>query len=105
MSEQVMIVGFVIFMVVWLTFFAIIMTFLEVRKTKKYRRELGDLYVAAKIKKIAKGDDLDLELEKVSFLDWSKKTKVREGIVNYDDVVEDEMKEQVVESLVKKPKK
>ncbi len=77
----------------------------SVRKTKTYRRELGDLYVAAKVKKIAKGEDLDLELEKVSFLDWNKKNKLKEGIQNYDDVVEEEMKEQVVDSLVTKPKK
>jgi len=101
-----MILGFLIFVTVWLTFFGIILTVLQVRKTKQYRRELGDLYVAAKIKKIAKGDDLDLEVEKACFLDWNKKTRVRENIVeNYDDVVEEEMKEQVVDSLTTKSKK
>ena len=105
MSEQAVLVGFVIFMVIWMTFLALIMTFIEVRKTKKYRRELGDLYVAAKIKKIAKGETIDLDEEKVSFLDWSKKNKVKDVYQNYDDVVEEEMKEQVVDSLTTKTKK
>ncbi len=105
MSEQTIIIGFVVFMVVWLTFFAFIMTAIEVRRTKKYRRELGDLYVAAKIKKIAKGETIDLDDEKVSFLDWSKKNRVKDVYQNYDDVVEEEMKEQVVDSLTTKPKK
>ena len=105
MSEQAVLVGFVIFMVIWMTFLALIMTFIEVRKTKKYRRELGDLYVAAKIKKIAKGEDLDLEVEKELFVTWNKKNKVRDVNQNYDDIVEDEMMENVTEVVNPKPKK
>jgi len=105
MEEALVIVPMVIFLVIWLTLFAVVMTVFEVRRTKKYRRELGDLYVAAKIRKIAKGESIELNEEKLSFLDWNKKNKVRESYQNYDDVVEEEMKEQVVDSLVTKPKK
>ncbi len=105
MSEQAVLIGFVIFMIIWMTFLALIMTFIEVRKTKKYRRELGDLYVAAKIKKIAKGEDLDLEVEKELFVTWNKKNKVRDVNQNYDDIVEDEMMENVTEVVNPKPKK
>ncbi len=105
MSEQAMIVGFAIFLVIWLTLLVVVMTALEVRRTKKYRRELGDLYVSSKIRKIASNEDLDLEVEKASFLDWDKKNKVKDVYQNYDDVVEEEMKEKVVEALETKPTK
>ncbi len=104
MSEQVM-VGFVVFLIVWMTLVIVLASALEIRKTKKYRRELGDLYVSSKIRKIASNEDLDLEVEKASFLDWDKKNKVKDVYQNYDDVVEEEMKEKVVEALETKPTK
>ncbi len=104
MYEQYFI-GMLVFVIVWLSFIAVICHALEVRKTKKYRRELGDLYVAAKIKKIAKGENLDLEAEKELFMVWNKKNRVRDVNKNYDDVVEDEMMEKVAEAVDSKPKK
>ena len=104
MYEQFL-VGMIIFVIVWLSFIAMILHAFEVRKTKRYRRELGDLYVAAKIKDIAKGEDLDLEAEKELFIAWNKKNKVRDKEQNYDDVVEDEMMEKVAEVVNPKAKK
>ena len=95
----------VIFLVVWMTIVLLTLAIFEVRKTKKYRRELGDLYVAAKIKDIAKGDGLDLEIEKELFVTWNKKNKVRNIDQNYDDIVEDEMMEKVTEAVNPKTKK
>lgn len=73
----------------------------EVRKTKKYRREIGDLYVVGKIKQIATKDGVDLIKEKLDFLDWNKKNKVKDSVGNrnFDDVVEEEMKEKVSEGF------
>jgi len=76
-----------------------------ISRFKKYRRELGDLYVAAKIKQIANEDSLDLEEEKEHFMEWWKKNKVKDRDKNYDDVVEDEMMEQVSEKINTKSKK
>ena len=98
-------VGMIVFVVVWLSVIAVVCHALEVRKTKKYRRELGDLYVAAKIKDIAKGEDLDLEAEKELFVAWNKKNRVRNIDQNYDDVVEDELMENVAEAVNPKTKK
>ena len=102
--EDVVMISMVVFLVVWVSLVVLVAAVLEVRKTKKYRRELGDLYVAAKIRKIADNETIDLNKEKLSFLDWDKKRKLSERIQNYDDVVEEEMKEKVADSLMDKPK-
>ncbi len=102
--EEVVIISMVVFLVVWISLIALIAAALEVRKTKKYRRELGDLYVAAKIRKIADSESIDLDKEKLSFYEWNKKRNLSEKIQNYDDVVEEEMKEKVADSLIDKPK-
>ncbi len=97
--------GFFVFAIVWLSFIATILWIASVRKTKQYGRELGDLYVAAKIKKIAKEDDLDLEVEKELFIEWDKKRRTKSINQNYDDVVEDEMKDKVSEAINTKSNK
>ena len=102
--EDIAMISMVVFLVVWISLIALVASALEVRKTKKYRRELGDLYVAAKIRKIADNETIDLDSEKLSFYEWNKKRKLSERIQNYDDVVEEEMKEKVADSLIDKPK-
>ena len=75
------------------------------RRTKKYRRELADMYVAAKIRQIASKEDIDLGLEHQSYKIWVKKKSMEEGYYGFDDVVEEELKEKLLEEEVKeKPK-
>ncbi len=104
MYEDLALISIVVFLVIWTSLVALIASALEVRKTKKYRRELGDLYVAAKIRKIADNESLDLNKEKLSFLEWDKKRKLSERIQKYDDVVEEELKEKVADNFKEKPK-
>ena len=46
------VIGFVIILIV-------ILGLVQIRKTKQYRRELGDLYVAGKIRKIASNESIN----------------------------------------------
>ncbi|MFA5395274.1 MAG: hypothetical protein WC346_04570 [Methanogenium sp.] len=89
------VIGFAIFLIVWFT----IDSWLTTRKTKKYRQEIGDMYVTAKIRDIANRESLDLNVEYETFKKWCKKKKRDSEISNYDDVVEDELKEQVEDKL------
>ena len=102
--------GFLSMALFVLLILVVIMVFFSVRKTKQYRREVGDLYVAGKIRRIAKGDGIDLEEEKSAFMDWNKRRKIDENIdnYNYDDSVELELQDKITESidnLKSKPKK
>ena len=70
-------------------------TLTETRKSQKYRKTLMDMYVAAKIKFLAKEDGLDIVEEFESFKKWTKKQDIRYG--DLDNVIENEIKEQVAE--------
>ncbi len=64
-------------------------------KSKQYRESLSDMYVAGKIKQIAKKDGLDLNAE---FLDFAKVMKDKR--INYeslDATVERELQEKLTE--------
>ena len=78
----------------------VVATVLTMRKSKQYRKEIMDMYVAAKTKSIAKGEGLDLAEEYESFKKWLKKQRIN---CNYDldDTIEAELKERVSET---KPK-
>ncbi len=92
----------------FLVILVIVIAIFHVRKTKQYRREVSDLYVAGKIRQIAEKDGVDLAEEKLAFLDWSKREKLSQKDYNYDDSVEEEMKGKIEEdigNLKKNPKK
>ncbi len=83
---------------------------LDKRKSQIYRKTLMDMYVAAKIKFLAKEDGLSIEDEFESFKMWKKKQNLNEK--DLDNVIEGELKERVAEEKLKvkkvtenKPKK
>jgi len=69
------------------------------RKTKEYREDLTNLYVAGKIKKIAKTEDIDLDNELKSFRKFEK--TMNTSYKELDDVLENEMKEKIREDFEK----
>jgi hypothetical protein len=71
-------------------------------KSKKYRKMLTDLYVAAKIKFLAKEDNLDLVEEYESFKKWLKKERIENK--DLDQTIEEELKERVQEGNQKQKK-
>ena len=86
----------------FLLIFVLINAILSKRKTYKYRKALTDMYVAAKIRKLAQEDNLDLASEYESFKKWEKKRKLENENYQLDDVVEEELKERVSDSEKKK---
>jgi len=72
----------------------------RIRKSKKYRKEIMDMYVASKTKKIAKGESLDLAEEYECFKKWLKKQRLTSNW-DLDDVIEEELKEKVSETKTK----
>jgi len=80
----------------------LILTVVQKRRSLKYRKEIMDFYVAAKTRTLAKADNLDLDKEELSFKSWLKKEKSREKEHDLDDTIEEELKERVSETIVKK---
>lgn len=74
----------------------------SMRKSKQYRKQVMDFYVAAKTRVLAKADGLDLTAEEITFKSWAKKERSREREHDLDDTIEEELKERVSESVVKK---
>ena len=72
------------------------------RKTKRYRQVLADLYVAAKIRFLAKEDGLNIEEEYESFKKWNKKQRIE--YEDLDKTVEVELQERVAEPAKKEKK-
>jgi len=81
----------------------VIVVLLYPTKSKQYRRVLADLFVAGKIKKFAKEDDINLIEEEVNFNRWNKKERLRD--FSLDNVVEVDLNERITESQIKEPKK
>ena len=75
---------------------------LQRRKSQSYRKEITDLYVAAKTRTIAKADSLDLEKEAETFKAWAKKARSREREYDLDNTIEEELKERIEEKKSKK---
>jgi len=73
-----------------------------IRKSKQYRKEIIDMYVASKTKQLAKDEGLDLVLEYESFKKWLKKKKLECTHAELDEVIEAELMEKVQEPKAKK---
>jgi len=71
-------------------------------KSRTYRKFLVDMYVAAKVKHLAKKDNLDLAVEAIDFKLWRKKEKLTETNMGLDNSVEEELKEKLAEGVTKK---
>ena len=65
------------------------------RKTQDYRKSLSDLYVAAKIRFLAKQDNLSIEDEYKNYKKWTKKKKLEENNYDLDDTIEEGLKEKL----------
>ena len=82
-----------------IVFSFVIINIFSLRKSKRYRQELGDIYVAAKIKEIATNEKLDLNEEFIQFNKWVKNEEIKTK--DYDLVVEEELSEKIAEKLTK----
>jgi len=69
-------------------------------KARRYRRELADLYVAAKIKEIAAKENISIPAEYECFKLWCKKKKIED--LSLDSVIAEELKDKVTEDSNKK---
>ena len=77
--------------------FVILVAFiiLSPSRTKKYRKELADLYVSGRIKQIAKEDKIELAEEFEDFKKWLKSRKLESEVYRLDDTIEEELKEKI----------
>ncbi len=89
-------IGFALAIIVILLIALGISALFKVRRTKQYRKEIMDMYVASKTKKIAKEESLDLDEEYESFKKWCKRQRLTSGM-DLDDVIEAELKDKVSE--------
>jgi len=64
-------------------------------KSKQYRELVSDMYVAGVVKKFAKEDGVDLEIEYKEFKKWEKKSKMSDK--NLDSAIEANLKDKVSE--------
>lgn len=89
------------FLIIFLVILIISSAITYVRKTKKYRKELSDLFIAGKIRNIAKEENIDLFEEEKRFKSWSKKNKMENRTYEIDDVIEEELNEKIRDSHFK----
>lgn len=78
-----------------LIFIGFILSIFEGRspKTSKYRAVVTDMYVAGTIRKLAKEDNVDLDLEYKNFKKWDRKDKHLGR--DLDNAVESELKDKI----------
>ena len=69
-------------------------------KSKYYRQVLADLFVAAKIRQIAKDESIDLVEELESFKRFCKKQRIEE--MSLDNTIEAELQDKITETKSKK---
>ena len=77
------------------TLFVAALYLFTIRKSKQYRKEIMDMYVAAKTKVLAKADGLNLDEEYESFKRWMKKKRMEDSNLDLDDTIEEELKEKI----------
>jgi hypothetical protein len=87
------VIGFFMFLILIVA----VKSIFEKSKTKKYREDLTNLFVAGKIKQIAGKESIDLDKELKEFRIFEKKMNC--SFKDLDDVVEDELKEQIQEDF------
>jgi len=73
------------------------------RKTQRYRKELTDLYVAARIKQIAAKDNVNLELEYEAYKKWRRNRRREDH--DLDESIEDDLKDKLEEQQEKAKEK
>jgi len=84
--------------------FVIGMAIFSPSRSKRYRKVLADLYVAAKIRALAAEDGFNLADENEFLKKWSKKQRIE--YTDLDNSIEEDLQERVAEnSKTKKGKK
>ncbi len=66
---------------------------LKPRRSQNYRKLLTDMYVAGKIRSLAKEDNIDIVIEEKGFNLWCKKKRL--DYLDLDRTIEEEMKEKI----------
>ena len=100
--EYAMVIGILIF-VGFVIFLAIVVSLLTPRKSQAYRKLLTDMFVAGKIKLLAKKDNINLADEEKNFNLWCKKKRLE--YLALDRTIDEEMKDKIAEVGDKKPTK
>lgn len=77
----------------------ILISIFEVRKSKKYREFLSDMFVAGKIRSYAKEDKINLDAENIKFMNWSKKK--RNEMLSLDSAIEEDLKDRIADDKLK----
>ena len=72
------------------------------RRSRDYRKTLADLYVAAKIRFLAKEDGLDLNEENENLKKWNKKRRMETQ--QLDVTIEEELQDRITEKAKEKKK-
>ena len=84
------------YMGIFFLFFFVGMAFLIAvtpSKSRKYREELSNLYVAGRIRQLAVEDKIDLKNEESLFKDYCHKQRIREQ--SLDETIETELQEKI----------
>ncbi len=94
-SEMLLLYPIMIF--IGFSFFALVLSSIfGPSKSKAYRQDLSNMYVAGKIKQIAEKDDIDLDKEFLEFARITKNKKI--DMEALDTTVERELQEKLAES-------
>jgi len=101
MAEAGAFILIVVLAIILLGLFIAFVNFLETRKSKKYRKFVTDMYVAAKTRFLAKEDTLDLDVEEKNFKSWTKRIKKENPEYDLDNSIEDELMDRVDEPTKK----
>jgi len=81
---------------------AIVINLFSPRKSQEYRKLLTDMYVAGKIQKLAKEEDINLADEEKNFHLWNKKKRLE--YLDLDRAIEEELRGKLAKEKVKKSK-
>ncbi len=82
---------------IFIAFLGFVSCILEPRKTKKYRQDLSNLYVAAKIREVAGKENINISEEYESFKKWRKKDKMETQ--SLDTTIEEELQDKITEGM------
>jgi hypothetical protein len=72
-------------------------------RSRRYRKQITDFYVAGKIRQLAKKDSIDLDKEYQDFKLFYKKNRIEEQ--SLDNTIEEDLQDRIVEDSIKNSKK
>jgi len=96
------IIMFLICIVFFISFLKVMINSDKPRKAKQYRQLKADMYVAAKVDKLAKQQGLSLNKEYIKFLNWSKKKRNQK--LSLDEAIEADLKDIIVNEKIEEEK-